>query len=68
MGGWFNLLGYLHMTPGFVRIERHEQIGSAVTAIFAIATFVLTRSAADRLTDLSDRRGRTVMHANHRAL
>ena len=33
----------LHMAPGPVRIEKHEQIGGAITSIFAIVTFALAR-------------------------
>jgi hypothetical protein len=29
----------LHMAPGSVRVEKHEQIGRAIAPIFAIVTF-----------------------------
>src|ERR1700730_356222 len=40
---------HFHMTPGFVRIEEHEQIGYAITSIFAIVSFRLTWASRDRL-------------------
>ena len=55
-----------HMTPGFVCVEKHEQIGRAVAPIFAIVTLRLTRRGRDRLAYLTDQLCRTFVEANHR--
>jgi len=52
-------LCHLHMTPGSVRIEKHEQIGRAIAAIFEIVTLKLTWRGRDRLAHLADRPRRT---------
>jgi hypothetical protein len=42
------LVCYFHMTPGSVRIEKHEQISGAVTSILAILlTYFPQLSACD---------------------
>jgi hypothetical protein len=42
------LICHLHMAPGSMRVEKHEQIGSAITAIFIIVTLRLARLSRDR--------------------
>src|SRR5438270_928155 len=44
-----SMLCDLHMAPGSVRIEKHEQIGGAVTPIFVIVTFGLAWRRRDGL-------------------
>jgi hypothetical protein len=39
-----------HMPPGFMCVEKHQQIGRAIAPIFAIVTLGLTRYRRDRLT------------------
>ena len=56
----------LHMTPGFVRIKKHEQIGCAIAAIFIIITLGLAGFCRDRLAHLADQLRRTFIEANHR--
>ena len=58
----------LHMAPGLVRIEKHEQIGRAIASIFAIVTFGLTWLRRDRLAYLANQLSRTFVEANHRML
>ena len=55
------LVRHLHMPPGFVRVEKDEQIGRAVALIFVIVTLGLTRCRWNWLahfTDLGKGRGK----------
>ena len=62
------LICHLHMAPRSVRVEKHEQIGRAITTIFTIVTLRLTWRGRDRLAHLADQLCRTFVEANHRAL
>jgi hypothetical protein len=52
-----SMFGDLHMAPGPVRIEKHEQIGRAITSIFVIVTPRLTWLARDRLAHFANQLG-----------
>src|ERR1700722_11364217 len=58
----------LHMAPGPVSIEKHEQIGRAITSIFAILALGLTWLRRDRLAYFANQLSRTFVEANHRML
>jgi hypothetical protein len=61
-----SMLGDLHMTPGLMRVEKHEQIGRAITPILVIIPLGLVRCRRDRFACLADQLGRTFVKANHR--
>jgi hypothetical protein len=56
------------MTPRPVGIEKHEQVGRAITVVFTIIALRLGRPSGDRLAHLADQLCRTFVKANHRAL
>jgi hypothetical protein len=62
------LVCYFPMTPGSVRIEKHEQISGAVTPALAFILPPLIWLGRGRLAHLADQLRRTFIEAKHRTL
>src|SRR5271163_787103 len=60
------LVRHLHMAPRLMRVEKHKQIGRAVTLIFAIVTLGLARRRWDWLAYFTNQLRWTFVEANHR--
>ena len=61
-------LGDLHLAPGAVRIEEHEQVGGAVAPVLAVVALDLPGLGRDRLAHLADELDRALVEADHRPL
>ena len=64
LGG--SVVGHLHMAPGFMRVEKYEQIGRAIAAVFTVEAFGLAWFRRDRLAHFADQLRRAFIEANHR--
>ena len=60
--------GDLHLAPGAVHIQEHEQVRGSVAFIFAVVALDLPRLGRDRPADLADELDRALVEADHRAL
>ena len=62
------MVGDLHVTPGLMGVEKHEQVGRVVALVFAIVPLGLAGRGGDRLAHLSDQLGEAFIEAYHGAL
>jgi len=51
----------LHVTPGFVGVQKHKQISGAIAPVFAIVPFRLRDSGRDRLSHLANQLRRALI-------
>ena len=61
-------LGDLHLAPGAVRVEEHEQVGGAVAPVLAVVALDLPGLGRDRPAHLADELDRALVEADHRPL
>ena len=61
-------LGDLHLAPGTVHIDEHEQVGGAVAPVLAVVALDLARLGGDRLAHFADELDRALVEADHRPL
>ena len=59
-------VGDLHVTPGFVCVDKNEQIGRAITTVFAVEALQLPRLGRDGPAHLADQLGGAFVEADDR--
>src|SRR5882757_8848599 len=61
-------LGDLHLAPGAVHVQEHEQVRGAVAPVLAVVTLDLPRRGRNRLAHLADELDWALVEADHREL
>ena len=59
---------HLHLAPGPVHVNEHEQVGRAVASVLVIVTLDPARLGGNRLTGLADELDLALVEADHRPL